>query len=115
MKSESETKAKLYYTSCLDANETIEELGAKPMMDLLDSIGGWSINGKFNLKTWSFQNSMQVLQNIYNMGGFFSWMVNEDDRNSSNYIIQVSSCKLHFNSKLHFTVKHYHVIQFKHI
>lgn len=89
MKSESERKAKLYYTSCMDANETIEALGAQPLLDLLDNVGGWNITGKFNISTWSLQESMHILQNIYNMGGFFSWAVNEDDKNSSRHIVQV--------------------------
>ena len=91
MKSESEKKAKLYYLSCMDANETIEALGAKPMLDLLDDVGGWNITGKFNISSWSLQKSMHVLQNVYNMGGLFSWAVNEDDRNSTRHIIQVST------------------------
>ncbi|XP_014472426.1 PREDICTED: endothelin-converting enzyme 1 isoform X1 [Dinoponera quadriceps] len=89
MKSKAEKKAKFYYMSCMDANETIETLGAKPMMELLENIGGWNISGKFNVSTWSLQNSMHILQNVYNMGGLFSWAVNEDDRNSSRYIIQI--------------------------
>ncbi|KAH0946776.1 hypothetical protein HN011_012233 [Eciton burchellii] len=89
MKSKSEKKAKYYYDSCMDANETIEELGAKPMLELLETIGGWNISGKFDVNAWSLQNSMHVLQNVYNMGGLFSWAVNEDDRNSTRYIIQI--------------------------
>lgn len=105
MKSNTEKKAQQYYTSCMDANETIETLGAKPMLDLLDNVGGWSINGKFNVSTWSLQNSMHVLQNEYNMGGLFSWAVNEDDRNSSRHIIQVSYTKLFFFSNIY---EHFH-------
>lgn len=89
MKSKAEKKAKYYYLSCMDANETIEALGAKPMLELLENIGGWNISGKFNISTWSLQNSMHVLQNVYNMGGLFSWAVNEDDRNSTRHIIQI--------------------------
>ncbi|XP_033226220.1 endothelin-converting enzyme homolog isoform X2 [Belonocnema kinseyi] len=89
MKSESEKKAKLYYLSCMDGNDTIEALGAKPMLELLDDVGGWNITGKFNISSWSLQKSMHVLQNVYNMGGLFSWAVNEDDRNSSRHIIQI--------------------------
>ncbi|KAL7294193.1 hypothetical protein TKK_0012214 [Trichogramma kaykai] len=89
MKSQTEKKAKQYYLSCLDANETIENLGAKPMLDLLENVGGWSISGKFDVKRWSFQENMHVLQNVYNMGGLFSWAVSEDDRNSSRYIIEI--------------------------
>lgn len=89
MKSEAEKKAKLYYSSCMDVNETIEALGAKPMLDLLEDVGGWNITGKFNVSNWSLQKSMHILQIVYNMGGLFSWAVNEDDRNSSRHIIQI--------------------------
>ncbi|KYM76847.1 Endothelin-converting enzyme 1 [Atta colombica] len=89
MKSKAEKKAKYYYLSCMDANETIEALGAKPMLELLENIGGWNVSGKFNISAWSLQNSMHILQNVYNMGGLFSWTVNEDDRNSTRYIIQI--------------------------
>ena len=90
MKSKAEKKAKLYYLSCMDANETIEALGGQPLLDLLDNVGGWNITGKFNVSSWNLQKSMHILQNVYNMGGLFSWAVNEDDRNSSIHIIQVS-------------------------
>lgn len=89
MKSKAEKKAKYYFLSCMDANDTIETLGAKPMLDLLDTIGGWNVSGKFNISEWSLQNSMHILQNVYNMDGLFTWAVNEDDRNSSRHIIQV--------------------------
>ncbi|XP_017767260.1 PREDICTED: endothelin-converting enzyme 1 isoform X2 [Eufriesea mexicana] len=89
MRSKAEKKAKYYFLSCMDANNTIETLGAKPMLDLLDTIGGWNISGKFNLSTWSLQNSMHTLQNVYNMYGLFAWAVNEDDRNSTRHIIQI--------------------------
>lgn len=75
----------------MDANETIETLGAKPMVELLDTIGGWNISGKFNVSAWSLQTSMHVLQNVYNMDGLFTWAVNEDERNSTRHIIQVST------------------------
>lgn len=38
LKSKSEQKAKSYYLSCMDVNETIEALGAQPMLDLLDQV-----------------------------------------------------------------------------
>ncbi|KAI4495872.1 hypothetical protein M0802_008278 [Mischocyttarus mexicanus] len=89
MNSKAEKKAKNYYMSCMDANETVEAYGAQPLLDLLDTIGGWNISGNFSIERWSLQNSMHILQNVYNMGGLFSWAVNEDDRNSSRYIIQI--------------------------
>ena len=36
--SEAEQKAKLYYQSCMDVNDTIEDLGAKPMHDLMKKV-----------------------------------------------------------------------------
>lgn len=100
--SEAEKKAKLYYLSCLDTNETIEALGAKPLVDLISKIGGWSISGKFIVKKWTLQKSMHVTQNVYNMGGLFNWVVNEDDKNSTRHIIQVTLiyCTLFFLSKV---------------
>ncbi|XP_078035136.1 M13 family metallopeptidase neprilysin 3 isoform X3 [Augochlora pura] len=89
MRSKAEKKAKNYFLSCMDANDTIETLGAKPMLDLLNTIGGWNVSGKFNVSTWSLQTSMHILQNVYNMDGLFTWAVNEDDRNSSRHIIQI--------------------------
>jgi len=92
-KSKAEGKAKLYYLSCMDANETIETLGAKPMLNLLKKVGGWNISaigGKpFNVSAWDLQTTIHTLQNRYNMGGLFSWAVGEDDRNSSRHVIQV--------------------------
>lgn len=91
-KSKSEKKAKLYYQSCLDEDETMEKLGADPLLKLLKNIGGWNITANvtgFDVKKWSLQKSLQVLQIKYNMGGLFGWAVGEDDRNSSRHIIQV--------------------------
>lgn len=98
MKSKAERKAKYYFLSCMDANGTIETLGAKPLLDLLDTVGGWNVSGKFNLSTWSLQNNMHILQNVYNMDGLFTWAVNEDDRNSSRHIIQVRLCEKLFEA-----------------
>jgi endothelin-converting enzyme len=93
LKSKAEEKAKMYYLSCMDSNETIEALGPKPMLNLLKKVGGWNISavgGKpFNVSAWDLQNTIQTLQNRYNMGGLFSWAVGEDDRNSSRHVIQV--------------------------
>ncbi|XP_011301626.1 endothelin-converting enzyme 1 isoform X2 [Fopius arisanus] len=89
MKSKAEQKAKLYYLSCMDANETIETLGGQPMLTLLRNVGGWNVTGGFNVTQWSLQKSMHILQNVYNMGGLFAWAVNEDDKNSTKHIIQI--------------------------
>ncbi|KAF5279864.1 hypothetical protein FQA39_LY18209 [Lamprigera yunnana] len=90
LKSKAEQKAKWYYESCLDVNETIEDLGAKPMMNLINKIGGWNVtNNNFSVITWSLQNVLQIIQNKYNIGALFSYAVVEDDRNSTHHIIQI--------------------------
>ncbi|XP_014239311.1 endothelin-converting enzyme homolog isoform X5 [Cimex lectularius] len=93
-KSSAEKKAKHYYNSCMDANETIEALGGKPLLDLLKEVKGWSIAGDFDVQTFDLQEKLQILQNKYSFPGLFSWAVNEDDRNSSIYIIQVDQVSL---------------------
>lgn len=89
-KSKAELKAKRYYKSCLDEDDTMEKLGAVPMINLLKQIGGWNVTDTgFNVSTFSLPKTLKLLQNRYNMGGLFGWDVGEDDRNSSRYVIQV--------------------------
>ncbi|XP_054713276.1 endothelin-converting enzyme homolog isoform X1 [Uloborus diversus] len=89
LKSEAEKKARTYYTSCLDKNETVDKLGPKPMLDLLNKVGGWNISGDFNISQWNFQRTLEIIHNEYNRGGLFSWGVGEDERNSTRYILQL--------------------------
>lgn len=85
----------MYYESCLDVNDTIETLGARPMLDLLKVIGGWNItNSSFNIETWTLQKILQTVQNKYNIGALFSYAVGEDDRNSSRHVIQIDQSGL---------------------
>ena len=91
--SEAEKRAQRYYQSCLDVNETMEALGGKPVLDLLVQIGGWSAIELPNAeaeKRWNFQHALQTAHNVMNMGGFFTWAVAEDDKNSSRHVIQVN-------------------------
>ncbi|KAF2895308.1 hypothetical protein ILUMI_10863 [Ignelater luminosus] len=95
LKSKAEQKAKLYYESCLDVNDTIEELGAKPMLELINKIGGWIVtNSSFDISIWKLQKVLQILQNKYNIGALFSYAVGEDDRNSTRHIIQIDQSGL---------------------
>lgn len=36
--SDAQIKAKVYYRSCLDKNETIEKLGSKPLLDFIEQV-----------------------------------------------------------------------------
>lgn len=63
-KSEAEKKAKIYYESCLDRNDDLEQLGAKPMVEFLWKIGGWNVTHTgFNKAKWSLANTLKLLQN----------------------------------------------------
>lgn len=63
MKGKAEKKAKLYYMSCIDVNETVDAKGSEPMLKLLKETGGWSISGDFEIKSWKLQTKLQTLQN----------------------------------------------------
>lgn len=88
--SKAELKAKMYFTACMDPNNTIETLGATPLQNLIKDIGGWNISGTWNVSSWKLQRTLETVHNRFNMGGLFYWMVGEDDRNSSRHVIQVS-------------------------
>ncbi|XP_044260101.1 endothelin-converting enzyme homolog isoform X2 [Tribolium madens] len=95
LKSKAEEKAKMYYESCLDVNDTVEDLGADPMHTVIRKLGGWSITDSgFNPKNWTLQNLVQMVQNKYNIGALFSYVVGEDDKNSSRYILQIDQSGL---------------------
>ncbi|XP_037928834.1 neprilysin-3-like [Teleopsis dalmanni] len=65
-KSDAERKAKVYYESCLDKDEHMEKLGAKPLTDLLWKIGGWNVTESgFNITNWNLANVLKVLHNRY--------------------------------------------------
>lgn len=91
--SNAEKKAKRYYMSCIDTNETMEALGGKPMLDLLGTVGGWNVTtpkwAATQAVNWSLQTTLHKLHNGLNMGGLFTWSIGEDDRNSSRNVIQI--------------------------
>lgn len=59
-----EQKAKVYYESCLDKDEEMEKLGAKPMIDLLYKLGGWNVTESgFNIEKWSLSKTLKILHN----------------------------------------------------
>jgi membrane metallo-endopeptidase-like protein 1 len=64
-KSEAEKKAKNYYTSCLDDEHIKEQLGKKPLLDLLDVLGGWApISSNFSVDNWTLQNVLEKSHNL---------------------------------------------------
>ena len=87
---EAEVKAKMDYTSCMDPNKTIEELGAQPLLDLIQEFGGWNISGpKWNVSKWNFQKSLQR-GHAMGMSTFFNMWVGEDEKSpEKTNILQV--------------------------
>lgn len=110
--SKAEQKAKLYYESCLDEDETIEKLGARPMLQLIKEVGGWNVTSSlkepFAIKNWTLESTLKVLQNKYNMGGLFGWFIGEDDRNSSRHVIQIDQGGLTLPTKENYLNKTVH-------
>ncbi|RXM30845.1 Endothelin-converting enzyme-like 1 [Acipenser ruthenus] len=77
-----ERKVKEFYRSCVDMRE-IDRLGALPMMDVIESCGGWDLVGDFN-------ELLYRTQGVYSTAVFFSLTVSVDDKNSSRNAIRVS-------------------------
>ncbi|GFT01325.1 endothelin-converting enzyme homolog, partial [Nephila pilipes] len=77
----------------------IEELGAKPVLDLLNKTGGWTVSGDFNINDWNFQRTLEVQHNQYGASSFFSWTVQPDLKNSSRNTIALDEPHLTLYSR----------------
>ncbi|KAF3827370.1 hypothetical protein GH733_002856 [Mirounga leonina] len=94
--SEAERKTQRFYLSCLQV-ERIEELGAQPLRDLIDKIGGWNITGP-----WDEDNFMEVLKAVagtYRATPFFTVYVSADSKSSNSNVIQVDQSGLFLPSR----------------
>ncbi|XP_055977341.1 endothelin-converting enzyme 2 isoform X1 [Sorex fumeus] len=94
--SEAERKTQRFYLSCLQV-ERIEELGAQPLRELIDKIGGWNITGP-----WDQNNFMEVLKAVagtYRASPFFTVYVSADLKSSNNNVIQVDQSGLFLPSR----------------
>ena len=80
-------KAKDFYTSCLDANEIAETLGAQPLLDLIhEQFSGWTVN--WDVNTLDFQSTLEKIHAL-GMSSFFAFFVDEDDKEPTRNILQV--------------------------
>ncbi|XP_021083785.1 endothelin-converting enzyme 2 isoform X2 [Mesocricetus auratus] len=94
--SEAERKTRRFYLSCLQL-ERIEKLGAQPLRDLIDKIGGWNITGP-----WDEDNFMDVLKAVagtYRATPFFTVYVSADAKSSNSNVIQVDQSGLFLPSR----------------
>ena len=88
---DAEMKAKMYYESCLDKNDTIQKKGAKPLLDLLEQLGGWNVSqasGHWAVESFDFQGLLHKIH-MYGITNFFDMWVGEDEKQSSRNIMQV--------------------------
>uniref|UniRef100_A0A8C6WDS1 EEF1AKMT4-ECE2 readthrough transcript protein n=1 Tax=Nannospalax galili TaxID=1026970 RepID=A0A8C6WDS1_NANGA len=94
--SEAERKTQRFYLSCLQMDR-IEELGAQPLRDLIDKIGGWNITGP-----WDEDNFMEVLKAVagtYRATPFFTVYISADSKSSNSNVIQVDQSGLFLPSR----------------
>ncbi|XP_053546209.1 endothelin-converting enzyme 1 isoform X2 [Bombina bombina] len=100
--SAAERKAQQYYQACL--NETkIEELGSKPLQNLIEKIGGWNITGPWDKD--NFQETLQLVTANYRTSPFFSIFVSADSKNSNSNVIQIDQSGLGLPSRNYYLNK----------
>lgn len=81
-------KAKTFYDACMD-DTTIDKIGAKPLLDIINDLGGWNIAPPWNKSKFNFEHTLKTVQKNYSVTAFFSMDVDTDDKNSSKNIIKV--------------------------
>ena len=89
--SEALVKARKFFASCMD-EEKIEANGAKPALDFIKSIGGWSMcSNKDWGHDWNVYKVMRDVQSkYYPAPPFFTIEVTNDHLNSTRHLIKVS-------------------------
>lgn len=89
--------AKNFYSSCLNES-IIEELGVKPLIDMLNEVGGWPVvNGDDWMENEHFNwvNTIKRFRRIgFNTRAIFSLNLETDSKNSSRRILVVSFCHI---------------------
>ncbi|XP_038077190.1 endothelin-converting enzyme homolog [Patiria miniata] len=90
---ESFDKVRKFYNACLDL-DTINGLGARPLTDTLQSLGGWPVLGSNPGGSWSqysynFESLWATLRSQYNIDAVISTGVQIDLENTRNYILQI--------------------------
>uniref|UniRef100_H3CEE8 Endothelin-converting enzyme 1 n=1 Tax=Tetraodon nigroviridis TaxID=99883 RepID=H3CEE8_TETNG len=91
-----EEKAQRYYQACMNEAK-IEELGAKPLQEVISRIGGWALT-----EPWDKDNFQEVLRLVsadYRTSPFFSVFVSTDSKNSNSNVIQIDQSSLGLPSR----------------
>ncbi|XP_041123730.1 endothelin-converting enzyme 1-like isoform X2 [Polyodon spathula] len=92
-----EEKAKRFYRACMDQNRVIE-LGAKPIQEVIDKLGGWSVAGVW--KPTDFNKTLQTIMREYNTFPFFSVYIDPDPLNNLENRIQIDQPEFQISTEL---------------
>lgn len=88
--SETTKKARTFYDGCMDET-TIDEIGSKPLLDIIKDLGGWSTtNPTWDQSKFDFERTLKAVHKNYSVSAFFSTEVDADDKDSSKNIIKVT-------------------------
>ncbi|XP_038077189.1 endothelin-converting enzyme homolog [Patiria miniata] len=90
---ESFSKVRTFYSACLDL-DTINGLGARPLTDTLQSLGGWPVLGSNPGGSWSqisynFERLWATLSSQYNIDVVILTEVRINLENTGRYILQI--------------------------
>lgn len=81
-----------FFESCMDL-KTIDHLGDKPLRDLINDIGSWSINSKsgWNEDDWDLEKTLLNIHKSYTSAGgpLFSVHISDDPINNTRHIIEI--------------------------
>ncbi|XP_069098918.1 kell blood group glycoprotein-like isoform X3 [Pleurodeles waltl] len=98
-RSSAEEKALTFYKSCMNT-EKIESLGAQPMVDLINKVGGWSVAGAWNRT--DFDQTLRLLIGEYNVFPFFRAYLHSSPLNPTLHVIQIDHPEFDMPSKNQF-------------
>jgi len=86
-------KVKALYRSCINT-ESINALGATPLLDLINATGGWSLLNGASGTEWDINGTQFQREKLFSSPAFFALYVDIDDKNSSQYILQLQQSGL---------------------
>lgn len=98
-RSTAKQKAVRFYNSCMDTRR-IDAVGAQPLKELINEIGGWNITGSW--KGRDFNQTLQILMGEYNTFPFFKAYVGPSSSDPSTNIIQIDHPEFELPPDTHF-------------
>ena len=86
--SEAIKKSKTFYDACMNLT-AVNKKGAKPLLDIINQLGGWNVTQDWNSFNFDFNKKLQAVHR-YSVPVFFSTDVDADDKNSAKNILKVN-------------------------